>query len=376
MASSFGYALHVSLFGQSHGAAIGALVEGLPTGFKPDLDALSAFVARRSPGRFPWDTRRQEEDAVRIVSGLNAQGATCGAPLCIIIDNNDTRSSDYNNLRYVPRPGHADYPAWVKWQGENDIFGGGHFSARIMAPLTAAGGIALQMLAAEGIRIGAHLLEVDGISDAPFTVRDSSEAGLAALQAEMDTLEDGRSFPVIDEGQGEIMKAHILNAKDALDSVGGICECVATGLPVGAGSPLFDSLESQLARVLFGIPAVKGIEFGAGFSGARMHGSEHNDPYELREGRVLTTTNNAGGILGGISTGMPLRFALAFKPISSIAREQDSVDLVALQPAKLTVKGRHDVCAAVRAVPIVEAATALVLLDALLQDNLIEVHHG
>ncbi|MCR4870281.1 MAG: chorismate synthase [Atopobiaceae bacterium] len=373
MSSSFGTALRVSVFGQSHGAAVGALVEGLPAGFAPDLDALRAFVARRSPGRFPWDTRRQETDAPRIVSGLNAHGATCGAPLCILVENADTRSADYGNLRFVPRPGHADYPAWVKWRGENDIFGGGHFSARVMAPLTAAGGIALQILEKAGIRIAAHLLEVDGIADAPFTVRDSSPTGLAALAAEMGALADGREFPVIDGTAGERMKERILAAQAELDSVGGICECVATGLPVGAGSPLFDSLESQLARVLFGIPAVKGIEFGAGFDAARMRGSTHNDPYEIRDGAVMTKTDNAGGILGGLSTGMPLRLALAFKPISSIGREQDSVDLVALEPAKLTVHGRHDVCAAIRAVPIVEAACALVLLDALLQDGMIEV---
>ena len=297
MSSSFGTALHVSVFGQSHGAAVGALVEGLPAGFIPDLDALGAFVARRSPGRFPWDTRRQETDAPRIVSGLNAHGATCGAPLCILVENADTRSADYGNLRFVPRPGHADYPAWVKWKGENDIFGGGHFSARVMAPLTAAGGIALQILEKAGIRIAAHLLEVDGIADAPFTVRDSSRAGLAALSAEMNALADGREFPVIDDAAGELMKERILAAQAKLDSVGGICECVATGLPVGVGSPLFDSLESQLARVLFGIPAVKGIEFGAGFDAARMRGSAHNDPYEIRDGAVMTKTDNAGGIL-------------------------------------------------------------------------------
>ena len=348
-------------------------MEGLPAGFSPNMETLSAFVARRSPGRFPWDTRRQETDAPRIVSGLNACGATCGAPLCILIENTDTRSSDYDNLRYVPRPSHADYPAWVKWGGENDIRGGGHFSARIMAPLTAAGGIALQMLEAAGIRVAAHLLEVDGISDSPFTVQDSSAEGLSALASQMDALSDGRTFPVLDEAAGELMKERLIAVKVACDSAGGIVECVATGLPAGAGSPLFDSLESQLARALFGIPAVKGLEFGAGFSAAAMRGSSHNDPYELRGGRIATRTNNAGGILGGLSTGMPLRFSLAFKPISSIGIKQDSVDLVAMEPAKLTVRGRHDVCAAVRAVPIVEAVTALVLLDALLADNMIGV---
>ncbi len=376
MGSAFGNKLRVTLFGQSHGAAIGALVEGLPVGFTPDMDVLRAFVERRSPGRFPWDTRRREEDAIRIVSGLNTAGATCGAPLCILIENNDTRSQDYENLRYVPRPGHADFPAWVKWGGRNDIFGGGHFSARIMAPLTAAGGIALQILVKAGIRVAAHILEIDGVQDAAFTTSDSSREGLAALQAEVDTLSDGRDFPVIDTAQGEIMKERILAAKANLDSVGGICECAITGLPVGAGSPLFDGLESQLAHALFGIPATKGLEFGAGFAAARLKGSENNDPYVMRDGRVATVTNHAGGILGGLSTGAPLRFSLAFKPISSIPREQDSVDLVSGEAAKLAVRGRHDVCAAVRAVPIIEAVSALVILDALLQDDLIEVDYG
>lgn len=373
MGSSFGSKLRVSLFGQSHGTIIGALVEGLPVGFTPNLEALGTFVERRSPGRFPWDTRRREEDEIRIVSGLNAAGTICGAPLCILIENTDARSRDYENLRYVPRPGHADFPAWVKWSGRNDISGGGHFSARIMAPLTAAGGIALQILEAAGIRASAHILEIDGVRDAAFTTSDSSCSGLSALRAEMDMLADGRDFPVIDTAQGEIMKERILAAKADLDSVGGVCECVITGLPVGAGSPLFDGLESQLARALFGIPATKGLEFGAGFAAARLKGSEDNDPYEMRDGRVATVTNHAGGILGGLSTGAPLRFSLAFKPISSIPREQDSVDLVSGEATKLTVRGRHDVCAAVRAVPIIEAVSALVILDALLEDDLIEV---
>ena len=373
MSSSFGKNIRVGLFGQSHGDAIGCVVEGLPAGFTPDLDALAAFVRRRSPGRFPWDTRRTEDDAPRIVSGLNVNGATCGAPLCILIENNDARSRDYENLAYIPRPGHADYPAWVKWGGQNDIYGGGHFSARIMAPLTAAGGIALQVLRANGIDIAAHLLEVDGIADAQLTWCDTSESSSRALKREMAALADGREFPVLDQAAGDLMKERILAAQADLDSVGGICECVATGLPVGAGSPLFDSLESQLSHALFGIPAVKGIEFGAGFSAARLHGSQNNDPYEVRDGAVAVRTNSAGGILGGLSTGAPVRFALAFKPIPSIPREQDSVDLMSFEPAKLAVHGRHDVCAAVRAVPIVEAVCALVLLDALIDDNLIEV---
>lgn len=373
MSSMFGSNIRVSIFGQSHGEAVGCVVDGLPAGFTPDLEKLAAFVKRRSPGRFAWDTRRTEDDAPRIVSGLNARGATCGAPLCILVENTNTRSKDYGNLAYVPRPGHADYPAWVKWGGENDIFGGGHFSARVMAPLTAAGGIALQMLEQRGIRVAAHLLEVDGIADAPLTWQDTSPEGTHALAREMDALADGRDFPVLDASAGELMKEHILAAKAELDSVGGICECVATGLPVGTGSPLCDSLESQLSRALFSIPAVKGIEFGAGFGAARLHGSVNNDPYEIRDGAVAVRTNNAGGILGGLATGAPVRVALAFKPISSIGREQDSVDLSTLMPAKLTVHGRHDVCAAVRAVPIVEAVCALVLLDALIDNNLIEV---
>lgn len=360
MASTFGNALSVTIFGQSHSQAIGCVVEGLPSGFPVDQDALAQFMARRAPGQGSWSTPRKEADTVRILSGLNDRGQTCGAPLSAIIENTNVRSGDYDELRRIPRPGHADLTAQAKWQGSQDISGGGHFSGRLTAPLCAAGGIALQMLASRGVRIAAHLDEVAGVQDLHFRAREGDGP---ALRAQMDILAV-RPFPTICPDAEEQMLAAIDESRQEQDSVGGIIECVAVGLPAGIGSPLFDGIESAIAKIAFGVPAVKGIEFGAGFEAARLRGSENNDPYGIDDsGNVVPLKNDAGGNLGGITTGAPVVFRMAIKPTPSIAREQQSVDLVSREEATLAVRGRHDPCIAPRAVPVAEAVMALALLD-------------
>lgn len=366
MPSTFGNALRVTVFGQSHSPAVGCVVEGLPSGHVVDMEALGRFMSRRAPGQGPWTTPRKEADLPRIVSGLNPKGATCGAPLAIVIENTNTRSRDYDNLMAVPRPGHADYTAWTKWHGNQDVPGGGHFSGRLTAPLCAAGGIALQMLAERGVRVGAHLLSVADVRDEPLCALDNAPASQARLQAQLDALADGRTFPTIDADSGKAMLAAIDDARRELDSVGGVVECVATGMPAGVGSPMFDGIENLIARAAFGVPAVKGVEFGRGFEAARLRGSEDNDPYRMVDGTVTPVTNNAGGALGGITTGAPVLFRMALKPTSSISRPQESVDLTSGSDATLEVHGRHDPCVATRAVPIAEAICALSLLDALL----------
>ncbi|WP_173367191.1 chorismate synthase [Olsenella umbonata] len=366
MPSTFGNALRVTVFGQSHSPAVGCVVEGLPSGHVVDMEALGRFMSRRAPGQGPWTTPRKEADLPRIVSGLNPKGATCGAPLAVVIENTNTRSRDYDNLMAVPRPGHADYTAWTKWHGNQDVPGGGHFSGRLTAPLCAAGGIALQMLAERGVRVGAHLLSVADVRDEPLCALDNAPASQARLQAQLDALADGRTFPTIDADSGKAMLAAIDDARRELDSVGGVVECVATGMPAGVGSPMFDGIENLIARAAFGVPAVKGVEFGRGFEAARLRGSEDNDPYRMVDGTVTPVTNNAGGALGGITTGAPVLFRMALKPTSSISRPQESVDLTSGSDATLEVHGRHDPCVATRAVPVAEAICALSLLDALL----------
>lgn len=360
MASSFGTALRVTIFGQSHSPAIGCVVEGLPAGFPVNQEALAAFMARRAPGQGAWATTRKEADAVRIVGGLNPMGSTCGTPLACLIENTNAHSSDYDELRRVPRPGHADLTAQIKWQGAQDVAGGGHFSGRLTAPLCAAGGIALQVLEARGVHVAAHLAEVAGIADEPFAARD---ADTTALERQMARLAAGATFPTLSVDAGAAMRDAIEAARAAGDSVGGIVECVAIGMPAGVGSPLFDGIESTIARIAFGVGAVKGIEFGAGFDASRKRGSENNDPYAVVDGRVIPAKNDAGGNLGGITTGAPILFRMAMKPTPSIAREQRSVNLETMEEQPLVIRGRHDPCIAPRAVPVAEAIMALALLD-------------
>lgn len=359
MSSEFGHLLKVSIFGQSHGKAIGVVVDGLPAGEAVDLTELQAFLDRRKPGKNSLSTARKEADAPTFLSGLE-NGMTCGAPLCAVIENGDQHSTDYAGLTDTPRPGHADYTAGVKWGGHADMRGGGHFSGRLTAPLCIAGGIAKQILARRGIFVGAHLSSVGTEDDVSFPLYPTAD-----LFSEV----AAKPFPVLDDSAGERMQALILEARQSLDSVGGVVECAAIGLPSGLGDPMFDGVENRLAAALFGIPAVKGVEFGAGFAAARLHGSENNDPFVLENGAVVTETNRSGGILGGITTGMPLVVRAAFKPTPSIARPQKTVRLSTGEETTLEIRGRHDPCIAHRAVPVVEAVTAAVLLDLLLEGN-------
>ncbi len=359
MSSEFGKQLRVSVFGQSHGKAIGVNIDGLPAGEAIDLDELNAFLDRRKPGKSPLSTARKETDTPVFLSGLE-DGVTCGFPMCVMITNSDQHSSDYSELADKPRPSHADYTARVKWGGHADMRGGGHFSGRLTAPLCVAGGIAKQILARRGIYVGAHLAAVGTEDDAPFPLRPTKELFDAVA---------AKPFPVLDDGAGERMQALILEARQNLDSVGGIIECAAIGLPAGLGDPMFDGIENRLAAALFGIPAVKGVEFGLGFSSARLHGSENNDPFAVEDSKIVTTANRAGGILGGITTGMPVTLRVAVKPTPSISRPQQTVSLSAMEDTELVIRGRHDPCIAHRAVPVVEAVTATVILDLLLEGN-------
>ncbi len=353
---TWGNRLRLTVFGESHGPAIGAVLEGLPAGEEIDLQEVQKQMARRAPGRDRSATQRRENDEPEILSGT-LDGRTTGAPLCAVIRNTDIRSSDYDAMRNIPRPGHADYPAFVRYGGFNDVRGGGRFSGRLTAPLVFAGAVCRQILSRRGVTIGAHVFAVHGVEDSPFDPVDLPAALLEDLSA--------RYFPTIDRGAKAAMRVQIEKARKGLDSVGGIVECAAVGLPAGAGGPLSEGVESSLSSLLFAIPACKGVEFGAGFRAAGMLGSADNDPFYYDGDRVKTRTNHAGGILGGITTGMPLVFRAAFKPTPSIGLEQDSVDLGLHQNARLAVRGRHDPCIVPRAVPAVEAAAAVALLDLL-----------
>ncbi len=357
MASEFGKRLRVSVFGQSHGKAIGVVVDGLPTGEQINLSELMRFLERRRPGG-PLSTARREEDAPVFLSGV-VEGRTCGSPLCAIIENHDVRSEDYEELADKPRPSHADYTAYMKWGKSVDMRGGGHFSGRLTAPLCIAGGIAKQILERQGISVGAHLWEAGGEKDVPFPLYPTRELFCAIADKE---------FPVIDDAGGMRMRQTIAAAAQEADSVGGIVECAAIGIPAGLGAPMFDGVENRLAAALFGIPAAKGVEFGAGFDSARKRGSENNDPFCIgQDGGIVTEKNDSGGILGGITNGMPVVVRVAFKPTPSIGKPQRTVSLSKRVLTELTIQGRHDPCIAHRAVPVVEAVTALVLLDMILE---------
>ena len=360
MSSIFHGQLTISIFGQSHAPAIGVTVDGIPAGETVDLEELQAFLARRAPGTGAWSTTRKEGDKPEVLSGL-VQGKTCGAPLAAVIRNTNTRSGDYENLKDIPRPGHADYTAQVKYGGFQDVAGGGHFSGRLTAPLCIAGGICKQLLARRGIFVGAHIAAIAGIPDAFFDPVGLEQAALLAPGE--------KNFPVIDDEAGKRMQGAIAEAKAQLDSVGGVIECAVLGLPTGLGDPMLDGMENRIARLTFAIPAVKGVEFGAGFGVATLRGSQNNDPFYMDGDRVRTRTNHSGGILGGITNGMPLVFRAAVKPTPSIGQVQDSVSLSRKEDTKLEIKGRHDPCIVPRAVPCVEAAAAIAVYDALLEQE-------
>ena len=356
MSSDFGKNIKVTVFGQSHSDAIGVVVDGLPAGESIDMEKLQRFMSRRAPGGSDYVTKRLEADEPVILSGL-LDGVTCGAPLCAVIENKDVRSKDYDKIRDIPRPSHADYPAYVKYEGFNDIRGGGHFSGRMTAPLCFAGAVCKQILERRGVFVGAHIAAIGMAEDELFGPVHVSEAELAAVGA--------KAFPVINNKAAELMIKEIEAAAGKLDSIGGVVECAVVGLPAGLGEPMFDGIENRLAAAIFGIPAVKGIEFGAGFAAAKMRGSENNDPYYYKDGKVRTLTNNHGGILGGITTGMPVILRAAFKPTPSIGIEQNSVKLSEKVNSTVKIEGRHDPCIVPRAVVAVEAVTAIVLLDIL-----------
>jgi len=349
MSSSYGENIRLTIFGQSHSRGIGMTLEGIPAGSRIDFDELSSFLQRRAPGRNAYSTARKEADAPEFLCGVVGD-VTCGTPITAVIYNNDTRSKDYSLLKEVPRPGHADYTAEIKYFGAQDYAGGGHFSGRLTAPLCVAGGICMQLLAREGIEIFSRIAMIGGIYD----------------NGELQGSTAHKEFPVVDDAQGEKMRALIAEKKAEGDSLGGLIDCVISGLPVGLGDPMFDGMENRIASIIFGIPAIKGIEFGAGFESAALTGSSNNDELFIKDGKVVTLTNNSGGILGGITNGMPLTFRVAVKPTPSIAKEQHSVKLSDCSETVLRVPGRHDPCIVPRAVPCVEAAAAIAVYDAFL----------
>ncbi len=330
MSNTFGKNIQVQIFGESHGPAIGCAIDGLPAGFRVDLKALQCFLDLRAPGHSPLATQRKEADRPEFLAGIREDGTLTGATLCAIIRNHDQHSTDYEKIQDCPRPGHADYTAFLRYHGNNDIRGGGMFSGLLTAPLCIAGGISLQILKNKGIIINSSISEIGGIPN------PDDEATATA----------------------------ILKARDDGDSIGGVIECTAAGFPAGLGNPRFDGLKNRLAQIIFGIPAVVGLEFGDGFGAARHRGSENNDAYEIAtDGTVRTKTNHCGGILGGISTGMPIVLRVAFKPTPSIALEQETISLSRHENTTLKITGRHDPCIVPRALPVVTSAVALVLLD-------------
>lgn len=354
MSSEFGKNIKLSIFGESHGEAIGCVIDGLPSGIKLDMDKIYIDMSRRAPGKDKTATPRLEKDIPHILSGV-LDNVTTGAPLAMIIENTNTKSGDYSNLLSVPRPSHSDYPAYVKYDGKNDIRGGGHFSGRLTAPLVFAGAVAKQVLKQKGITVAAHIAQIASARDIMFDKNNIDANLLERLSSS--------SFSVIDDDAENEMRAVVEAARMNQDSVGGVIECAAIGLPVGVGANIFSTVESHLSSILFGIPAVKGVQFGAGFGFADMTGYEANDSYTVCDGKVSLESNNNGGILGGMTNGAPIVLSVAIKPTPSISRPQKSVNLQTMEEETLIIKGRHDPCIVPRAVPVVEAAVAFGLLD-------------
>ena len=363
MSSTWGIHIKLSIFGGSHTEAIGVVIDGLPAGETIDFDAVLSQMARRAPGRDKSSTPRKESDIPHILSGL-LDGVLTGAPLAAVIENSNTRSKDYSELKVHPRPGHADYTASVRYKNANDIRGGGHFSGRLTACMVFAGAVCRQLLEKRGVVIGGHVLSVGNVQDQRFDPVNVSKEELSALSR--------RYFPVVGDGVEEAMRQEIESARMAQDSVGGVVECAVVGMPAGIGSPMFGGVENVLASIIYGVPAVKGVEFGDGFGVAALHGSENNDPYYYDEaGNIRTRTNHAGGIQGGITNGMPLVFRAAFKPTASIAKEQDTVNLQTGENTKLVIHGRHDPCIVPRAAAAVEAAACVSVLELLAESGLL-----
>jgi chorismate synthase len=349
MSSTYGESLKLSIFGQSHGPAIGMTLDGIPAGLPVDLEELQLFLNRRAPGQNEWSTPRKEEDRPEFLSGL-VNGHTCGAPIAAIIRNTNTRSGDYDNLKHCPRPGHADYTAQIKYDGFQDAAGGGHFSGRLTAPLCVAGGLCKQWLQSMGIHVSAHITAIGPLAGRRFD----------PIHPEIESI--GQIFPTLNLSDAENFQKIIQEAHTRRDSVGGKIECAVVGLPAGLGDPMFGGMENRISSIVYGIPALKSVSFGS----TEAYGSQNNDVYVSENGIVKTLSNQCGGILGGITNGMPMIFEVGIKPTPSISMPQTTVDLRTFETTTLSVKGRHDPCIVPRAVPVVEAATAIAIYDAIL----------
>ncbi|KGK81765.1 chorismate synthase [Clostridium sp. HMP27] len=354
MSGVWGSKIKYSIFGESHGEAIGITIDGLQPGIELNLEEINREMRRRAPGKNKLSTPRQEKDEFQILSGY-FNNKTTGTPLCTVISNSDHHSKDYEKTKDLMRPGHADYTGKVKYGGFNDYRGGGHFSGRITAPIVFAGALAKQIIGKKGIMIGSHIKSIGTVGEEYFDEVNIKEDLLKELSQ--------KEFPTIDEEKGLSMQQEILNAREKLNSIGGIVECAILNLPPGVGSPFFGSVESVLSSLLFSIPAVKGVEFGAGFRISKMKGSVANDEFYIEDGTIKTYTNNNGGILGGITNGMPVIFRVAFKPTPSIAQEQKTVDICKNENTTIEIQGRHDPCIVQRAVPVVEAVAAMGILE-------------
>ncbi len=354
MSSIIGKVISVAVFGESHGKAIGAVIDGMPAGVPVDEAYICAQMARRAPGRDATSTPRKESDTVQILSGV-MDGYTTGMPICGIIENNDARSSDYSYLKDTPRPSHADFPAMAKYGRHFDIRGSGHFSGRLTAPIVFAGAVCRTALEQKGIAVGGHILKIGDIQDTAFDMTNTDPSLLEGLNR--------LSFAIIDSSVEEKMRAAVEAARLDRDSIGGIVEVAVTGLPVGVGEPMARGIESVISSALFAVPAVKGVEFGAGFSFAEMRGTEANDRYINKNGKIATETNNNGGALGGISTGMPLIVRVAVKPTPSVGAPQSTLNINTMQEEELSLRGRHDPCIVPRAVPVIESAVCIALCD-------------
>lgn len=353
MSSTFGQHLTLSIFGQSHGEAVGVTMDGFPAGMRIDQARLEAAMARRAPGQSALTTPRKESDAPEFISGV-LHGVTTGQPICILIRSTNQHSRDYGDGVDLVRPGHADYTGHVRYFGHEDWRGGGSFSGRLTAPLVAAGTLCAQWLEAQGVRIACHVQRIGDVTDTSFLQADPQADHSALKQT---------GLPVLSDDVQQQMEDAILAARAEGDSIGGVAECMVTGLPAGLGAPFFDSVESTISRLLFSIPGVKGVEFGDGFGFAGMRGSQANDPFRMADGKIVTVTNHSGGINGGITNGMPVIFRCALRPTPSIAIPQQTVSLKTGENAELAIHGRHDPCIVPRAIPVVEAITAIALLD-------------
>ncbi|HZJ99405.1 MAG TPA: chorismate synthase [Tissierellaceae bacterium] len=363
MGSIFGNNIKVSLFGESHGKAIGVNIDGLPPGLKLNMDNIRQELARRSPGKDRLSTERRETDEFEILSGY-FNDRTTGTPLCAIIRNEDIKSLDYDKIKDLMRPSHADYSGHIKYHGYNDYRGGGHFSGRLTAPLVFAGAIAKEILRKEEISIGSHIKSIGHIEDISFDYVDINIETIKHLNKS--------EFPVLEDSKEKEMKDLIIKTKKEGDSIGGTIETAIINLPAGLGSPYFDALDANLAKLIFSVPGVKGLEFGAGFNISKIKGSEANDEMYIKDGRVRTYTNNSGGLVGGISNGMPIIFRSAIKPTSSIAKRQRTVDIGKAIDSSISIEGRHDPCIVQRVLPVVDAVAAIAIVDLLIEAKIYE----